>query len=271
MTFPTHARPTLEELDAILKMPDHCDCCLNLKFSQNSALEKSDAQIAVECANRKQAPGLVDVLNGGTNVCAFLAMKICNKIINVFHQKIPSNGFKSIAEVAEEIILFFPQEINDFRHKDQTYDVLSAYNIMNQAKCLVTPYQFNKELVGRDGVFSPTGSHGLLSSMKQLGQVNFTAIYTCQPYIFVIGCLNGKPYVLETHPISCYSMFWCKDFHQNGNFFKGVDDESTNDFHSRKYSAQFYVYSNNYVILPSWPTTSPNLSALLNLFICGLI
>ena len=81
--------------------------------------------------------------------------------------------------------------------------------------------------------------------MKQLGQVNFTAIYTCQPYIFVIGCLDGKPYVLETHPISCYSMFWCKDFHQNGDFFEGVDDESTNDFHSRKYSAQFYVYSNN--------------------------
>ena len=52
-TFSARARPTLEELDAILKMPDHCDCCFNLKFSQNSALEKSDAQIAVECAGRK--------------------------------------------------------------------------------------------------------------------------------------------------------------------------------------------------------------------------
>ena len=201
-TFPARARPTLEELDAILKMPDHCDCCFNLKFSQNSALEKSDAQIAVECANGKQAPGFVDVPNDGTNACAFLAIKIADKIINVFDQKIPSNGFKSIAEVAEQIIWFYPQEINDFRDKDQRYDVLSAYNIMNRAKCLVTPYEFSEELVGGDGVFSPTGRQCLLSSIKQLGQVNFTAIYTCQPYIFLIGCLDGKPYVLETRPIS---------------------------------------------------------------------
>ena len=106
-TFPTRARPTLEELDAILKMPDHCDCCFDLKFSQNSALEKSDAQVAVECANGKQAPGFVDVPNNGTNACAFLAIKIADKIINVFDQKIPSNGFRSIAEVAEQIIWFF--------------------------------------------------------------------------------------------------------------------------------------------------------------------
>ena len=106
-TFPARARLTLEELDAILKMPDHCDCCFNLKFSQNSVLEKSDAQIAVECANGKQAPGFVDVPNDGTNACAFLAIKIADKIINVFDQKIPSNGFKSIAEVAEQIICFF--------------------------------------------------------------------------------------------------------------------------------------------------------------------
>lgn len=38
--------------------------------------------------------------------------------------------------------------------------------------------------------------------MRQLGRGNFTAIYTCQPYIFLIGCLDGKPYMLETHPIS---------------------------------------------------------------------
>jgi len=106
----------------------------HLKFSQNSALEKSDAQIAVECANGKQAPGFVDVPNDGTNACAFLAIKIAEKSINVLDQKITSNGFKSIAEVAEQIICFFPREINDFRDKDQLYDVLSAYNIMNRAK-----------------------------------------------------------------------------------------------------------------------------------------
>lgn len=71
---------------------------------------------------------------------------------------------------------------------------------MSRAKCLVTPYEFSEELVGGDGVFSPVGRKRLLSKMKQLGKVNFTAIYTCQPYIFLIGCLDGKP--LETHPIS---------------------------------------------------------------------
>ena len=161
-TFPARVRPTPEELDAILKMPDHCDCYFNLKFSQNSALEKSNAQIAVKCANGKQAPGFVDVPNDGTNACAFVAIKIADKIINVFDQKIPSNSFKSIAEVAEQITWFFPQEINDFRDKDQRYDVLCAYNIMNRAKCLVTPYEFSEELVGGDGVFSPTGRQCLL-------------------------------------------------------------------------------------------------------------
>lgn len=112
-TFPARPRPTLEELDAILKMPDHCDCCFNLKFCQNSAQEISDAQISAECANGKQAPGFVDVPNDGTNACAFLAIKIADNIINVFDQKIPANGFKSITEVAEQIIcfFFFPQKI----------------------------------------------------------------------------------------------------------------------------------------------------------------
>ena len=45
--------------------------------------------------------------NDGTNACAFLAIKIADKIINVFDQKIPSNGFNPIAEVAEQVIWFF--------------------------------------------------------------------------------------------------------------------------------------------------------------------
>lgn len=129
-TFSVHARPTLDELDAILKMPDHCECCFNLKYSQNSALEKNDAEIAVECANGKQAPGFVEIPKDGTNKCAFLAIKIANKII-VFDQKIPSNGFKSIAQIAKQTIWLFLQEINHLRDKDQRYNVLSAYNIMN--------------------------------------------------------------------------------------------------------------------------------------------
>jgi len=79
--------------------------------------------------------------------------------------------------------------------------VLSAYHILSRAKCLLTPYEFSEELVGGDGVFSPVGRKSLLSRVQQLGQANFTAIYTCEPYIFKIACLDGKPYVLDTHPI----------------------------------------------------------------------
>ena len=113
--------------------------------------------------NRKQAPGFVDVPNDRTNTCAFLAIKIANKIIKVVDQKIPSNGFSQIAEVEKQIICFFPQEINDFRNKDQTYDVLSAYNIMSRAKCLVTPYELSEELVGGDGSM-------ILSKIRKLFQ-----------------------------------------------------------------------------------------------------
>lgn len=52
-TFDARARPTLEELDAILKMPDQCDCCINLKFSQNTALKKRDAQNCCWMRERK--------------------------------------------------------------------------------------------------------------------------------------------------------------------------------------------------------------------------
>ena len=91
-------------------MPDHCYCCFNLKYSQNSGLENNDAQVAVDCANGKPAPGFLDVPNDGTNACAFLVIKIADKIINVFDQKIPCYGFKVIAQVAAQTIWFV---IND--------------------------------------------------------------------------------------------------------------------------------------------------------------
>lgn len=76
------ARPTLEELDTILNMQDQYDCNFNLKFSQNSTLEIQNTKAVVEYGNGKEAPGLVDILNDGTNACAFLVIKIADKIIH---------------------------------------------------------------------------------------------------------------------------------------------------------------------------------------------
>ena len=206
-TFANQERPSLEAIKEILhKEQDFhtdCECCYQLKVSQSSALEIKDAEVAANCANGKSAPGFLQVQNDGTNACAFLAIKIADRIINVFDEKIPVDGLKKIAQTVEEVIWFLLTAINNFRQVEEIYDVLSAYAILNHGNLLATPYEFSEELPYADHIFSPVGRERLFSKLKELGgKTKFTALYTCEPYILLVGCLEGKPYVLDTHPIS---------------------------------------------------------------------
>ena len=63
-------------------------------------------------------------------------------------------------------------------------------------------YDFSEELPFADGVFSVEGRRKLHSKLCELGSGDFAAIFTSDPFVLTIGCLNGRPYLIDTHPVT---------------------------------------------------------------------
>ena len=46
------------------------------------------------------------------------------------------------------------------------------------------------------------GREKLFLKLCAVGTGHFVAEYTSDPFVFTIGCHNGKPYVIDTHPVT---------------------------------------------------------------------
>ena len=80
------------------------------------------------------------------------------------------------------------------------YDPVEAYDILLDKKIIKSFFDFSEELPFADGVFSVEGKQKLHSKLCELGRGSFAAIFTSDPFVLTIGCLNGKPYLIDTHP-----------------------------------------------------------------------
>ena len=67
---------------------------------------------------------------------------------------------------------------------------------------LVGSYEFSEELPFAEPVFSFQGRERLHTALRHLGRDNFIVIFTSDPFILTIGCRNGRPFIIDTHPVT---------------------------------------------------------------------
>ena len=66
-------------------------------------------------------------------------------------------------------------------------------------KIMQSTYDFSEELPFSDGV---DGRQKLLSKLCELGRGNFATIFTSEPWVLTVGCFNGRPFLIDTHPVT---------------------------------------------------------------------
>ena len=179
---------------------------VHLKVSQGTAIEEFDQQIAarlMETAEHEDLKSPVQVesalTNDGTNACAFISVKIADILLG----ECTAGGefFAVLAKVVEDTIWNLPAEINAHRELHNTYDTLEAYAIRNKLN-LVGSYEFSEELPFADPVFSFQGRERLHTALCHLGRNDFIAIFTSDPFVLTIGCRDGRPFIIDTHPVT---------------------------------------------------------------------
>lgn len=200
--FDPTKRFSLRDIEEVLcgryDVSKNCDI-IKLKVTQSTAIEKNDHHVASKCSrgNQIQSPVPVNVTNDGTNACAFLSVKIADRVINNFDGN--ASDTTTLAEMIEEVIWFLPEEINAKRNLATFYDVLETYALLSKEKLLNSKYDFFEELPFGDCIYSFEVRKQLHEKLCVLGQNDFSAIFSSVPYILVIGCAAGRAFVIDTH------------------------------------------------------------------------
>ena len=177
---------------------------MHLKVSQATAVQQFDHRLAVQLkgnTDEKPAEQMECALNNdGTNACAFLSVEIADVILSEVVTGI--EFFAELAEAIEDTIWHLPERINVHRDLHRMYDALEAYGILREQKVVTSLYDFSEELPFADTVFSYEGRRKLYSKLCELGCNDFLAVFTCEPLVLTVGCRDGKPYMIDTHPVT---------------------------------------------------------------------
>lgn len=174
---------------------------VKLKVPQSTAIEKMDRQVAnklsIENDNIQiQSPDL-PVTNDGSNACAFLSVKIADRIIHELRPHL--SDMASLAEMVEEVIWYLPKRINAKRDMSRFYDVSEAYSILWKETLLNSQYDFFEELPFADCIYSFDSRSRVHERLCILAEADFTAIFSSVPYILVIGCTGRRVFMIDTH------------------------------------------------------------------------
>ena len=57
-----------------------------------------------------------------------------------------------------------------------------------------------EEIILGDSVFSPAGRRCIHSALSTVN-IDRVYLYTCEPYVFLVGARDGDYFILDTHPI----------------------------------------------------------------------
>ena len=173
---------------------------INLRVSQATALEQFDQKVAEELQEQaKSLQSNVMPINDGTNACAFLCIGVAENILQEIETEV---FFENLPTAVESIIWSLPEKINEHRDLGKYYDALEAYEILRRRELIESPLEFSEELPYAYGAFTKEGREKLFSKLCVLGADCFVAVYMSDPLVLTIGCHNGKPYVIDTHPIA---------------------------------------------------------------------
>jgi hypothetical protein len=173
-----------------------------LPVSQNSALERYDWFFAAGLASSEENL----VIENAVNACSFLSVVlgdlILSSVINIHDLK------ADVISHAEHSITEFPRYFNQYRNSDQLYDAQEAYNILRRAGVVTNNYELTEEVLTPHCVFSEYGKKDfsdamskLLSEVQNSSKDVSVAIYTCGEYVLLIGCMEDKIFLVDTHPV----------------------------------------------------------------------
>ena len=107
--------------------------------------------------------------------------------------------WQDIVRVSEEVIKELPLTINQYRNKEQMYDALSAYSLLRKTGSISVEYSLSEEFVTPDRVFSEKGRNELIRTLQRmvLKKGPSIAVYTCEPLMFTVGCVEGAIFILD--------------------------------------------------------------------------
>ena len=80
--------------------------------------------------------------------------------------------------------------------------MLEAYALIKSNNCLSSLYEFTEEIPFPFGVFTLEGKEKLLDAVKRIRNSDTCfALYTCEPYSFLLGSLLDSVFILNTHAV----------------------------------------------------------------------
>ena len=148
--------------------------------------------------SNRPLPAGMTVLNDATNACVFLALKVCDALISISVE----NKLKEIPRIATSVISY-PQELNEIRDISSLYTVVDANKLMRDNKHLRNNLSFTEELPYGEGVFSQISRDRLQQKINELTHTheNLLSIYTREPLSLLVGCIDKRLFILDTHPV----------------------------------------------------------------------
>ena len=201
-------RPTASEVVANLQTCGNESLCETTpwKVSQTSSLEKFDRELAERIsADGSDIPQYITPANDGTNACAFLCAKIAHDLQMSEEEQ---NGntqqfFTKLPSRVEQIISEHPPEINKVRTMN-LYHIDEASKILWQIGAISCDFDFVEKILHGHHVFSQEARECLWNASSEMGfKGQFsTAMFCCEPCVFLIGVMGGKLFLVDTHPVN---------------------------------------------------------------------
>ena len=201
-------RPTASEVVSKLEEYDKESLCDNvpLGVSQASSVEAFDHDLAqIITVDGSKIQQHMALANDGTNACAFLCAQIAHDLhmseerksgcIQPLLAKLPS--------LVEKIINELPVKINQVRTRDLCH-VDEAYGILRQIGSVSCDYDFIEKVLHGDHIFSPQSREFLRKPVIDMTTKEqfCTALFCCEPYVFLVGVMSGKLFLIDTHPVN---------------------------------------------------------------------
>ena len=165
--FNRQGRLSLDKAVDIMRREENGYEVIPLKVSQSTAVQQFDQNFAARleesgCEEPVQPESVPS--NDGTNACAFLAVKIVDRILT----EIGTDGevFADIADAAEETIWLLPEKINEYRDISKMYDPLPTTSRKN------CPFQMVCFLLREDKSYIPSSVNLDVATLLLSSQVS---------------------------------------------------------------------------------------------------
>lgn len=202
---PSERPPAREFVGRLDGYPDLFLCeNIPLQVSQASALQAHDHNVAqsIAVSSARMPAEFSAPDNDGTNACSFLCTMLCHDINTLRKESADSSAFQQLPDLIESVISELPREINQVRSMELCY-VDEAYRVLRNIAVIPFAYEFKEEILHAGHVFSQDSRQCLRNAVEKMASLEHlsTALFCCEPYVFLVGKMDGQLFLIDTHPV----------------------------------------------------------------------